>query len=328
MKKTVKVSKTNARSILIMLSLFGAVLKTTAQTVSYKVVYDDPMDVPNLFISVSPFYCEASAVGNAANIGFAFQGNYNLGKRLAFEASFANAYLDLNARNNNLVTGTEKPLSKHKQIEGGATFFFRSRLKNKSVQITLAATQSSKSYINAPSTIHAQTGLRGGVFYYNYAIQAEGKDYFTGTNTETKSDTALSEYNYHGISTNMNVAGSYIGLIRRKTVDICIQAAGYGQKSHSKIGEIYADVLFAPVVVYSDVVLTKSNVKYSLSSTASKFIGWRVGYQIFKPKTVGWQARLEFGQKPGWGVKSGYYLLAGWSLTFGIKAKPAKPTTN
>ena len=319
MKKAIlHIYKIKAKAISLSLLLCGTLSITNAQQVSYKVIYDDPLDVPNLFATVSPFFAEATDVGDFATIGFILQGNYNMGKRLAFEASFARAYLDINARGG-MITGTQNALSKHNNIEAGGVFFFRDKIKKKKVKIVLHSTSKTSTYIMAPATVHAQIGLRGGLFYYNYALQTDATtDYFIGTNPNSGKKDTLTTFNYHGISTNMNVTGVYLGIVRRKTYDILIQTGG-AQKSSSAIGEVYADLFIAPVVHYSDVL------GYSLSSTPSKYIGWRVGYQLIQPKAWGFQGRVEVGQKPGWGVKSGLYLNASFGISIGKKLKSSIP---
>jgi hypothetical protein len=334
MIKNLLFSANRTKTVLASILLMGASLSANAQgTVSYKIVSDDPLDVKNAFLSLQPFFCEAGATGDLAVIGYGFQANYNLGKRLAFEASFSKAYLDINADRYKTTTGTSDASRMHTNIEAGAELFLSQRVKMSHVVIGLSASQYSSTSMTIPASIFRQMGFRGGFFYYNYALHAEDKDYFLGQAANSSTVDTL-----RGINTNMNVPGTYVGVVVRKTTNVEVSATGYGYKKNRRISEYYFDVLLAPVVTYSSIIYQKEKyvpgsytyvpdgppVGYDLSPTTGKHFGWRLGWQFILPSTVGFQYKAEIGQKPGWGTKSGYYIGFGFGMTIGanIKIKP------
>lgn len=325
----------------VVLMLFCFVSQNKAQKVSYKVIYDNPLSAPNLLISLDPFVCEAGDVGDMANIGFLLQADYSLFKRLAFNLSYTRAYLDLNARNNESVTGsTDNKLRPHSQIDAGLNFYFQDKIKEKKVNVNLKSVGNTGYSITIPAKVHCQTALRAGISYYNYPVQAEDNDYFIGKNTISgQSDTLDDNYKATGetfLQTNMNVIGGWVGIEWKRTANICVSADGYGVKSSSKISEFYMDFLTAGVVSFSDMTLQlkKPNASgsyvpdgpaapYELSASPKRLIGGRIGWQYYLPvpDKFSFHFRVEMGQKPGWGTPSGFYLNCSAGITFGTSLK-------
>ncbi|MES2589607.1 MAG: hypothetical protein V4622_11560 [Bacteroidota bacterium] len=329
--------KTKNAMLVLALALISVSTYTKAQMVNYKVIYDDPMDMNNLFVSVDPCYFEGGDIGSKAFVGYTFQADYDMFNRLSFTANYMGSYMDLLADGTDVVTGTDNLLKKHSSQEAGLAFYFMDKQKPADIGMHLKTRGDVTTSITVPGTRRVQTGIRGGIFHYNYALETDDKDFFLGKNATTGEIDTLGNVEFEDYRTNMNVFGVYVGISRKKSHNVKVNVEGYGDRKNRKIGEFYLDFVPALTVSLKDIVYQEEDYQngtfvlvgpktaYDLSPTKKNLLGWRMGYQLIYPGRLGAHMKCEMGQKAGWGAQTGIYISASAGITIGNKLKFSKP---
>lgn len=300
---------------------------TQAQSVSYKVIENDP-DKRNLFIHLNPFNTQAYM--SDITIGYNIQATWMAAKHFQLQVDYRKAYLDMNA------TGIFSPegLKKSSQIEIGGAFNFVNRIKNISHRVVLKSSTSGKytytSSIYVMGEARRIKSLRGGflTLFSNHKID---NDFTQSSEGGMQGKTADGEVKYFRDSINFETinftarsVGFYGGIDFKTIKQLIVNAEGYGTKSCKTVNNFYLDALFTPLVVYDIKPNANqaafSNIDINIKENKRKVLGWRLGWQYTLNQPCGFNAKMEIGQQPGVATKT-FFMTFGFGITIGLKTK-------
>jgi hypothetical protein len=315
------------KNYLVVLLFCSFVQQLKAQSVSYKILENDP-DARKVFLEINPF--NAQYYGPDINIGADFGIHIWLGSRFQLEGNLRKAYLDAN------TTGDFVPenLSKASQFYAGGAFNLISSSNTRANRVVLASGKERRNMVSVTSIdVDAQSrnvvALRGGIqrFHNNVQIDNDITEEFTENDIQAEDvDGNLifirDTINFETINYEANSAGFYVGLNLKTIRRVIIETDDYDTKSNVRIDDVYADVLLCPSVKYlirpNDLQTAFSNLDFNNSVNKRKTIGWRLGWNFLSNKGAGLSWRVEGGQQPGRPDKS-WFLSVGMGLSIGIK---------
>lgn len=291
-----------------------AALAANAQDVHYKVVSDDPRDLKNCAIYLEPFYLDFSGVN--MHMGWNLKAEASPLKRTTFTFEFRKPYkkdLDFKAKEvyDANIPAPGNGLKSATYMEGGLTWFFRDKNKNRSLKVILSQTRSGDyeitRYINVPGTKRKMWGLKGGAYVYTTATQfvSEQDSMFTLKTKDGKEQLTMGD-NLTGGQT-LNEFGTMLrtvvisgGLHWRSMTDLWI-SSDYGTRGNSGLKDFYIDALFAPVLNFAD-VKTPDGKEWELdfADGVVKRLGFRMGWSgRSRMNDVGMCYKFELGARPG-----------------------------
>ena len=327
-----------------------AARSTEAQSVSYKVLEDNP-DKDNIHVNVLPFYVDYAG-GNNLSLGYGLQSSVQVKKKWTFQLYFEHPYSAVfdwgyHFATVGIFTSPTKNIPVHfMHIELGGVYELWDKTKQKGRRVVLSSYTSGRfthtTYITVPATVMRSTGVRGGLYSYHTSITArqngtvagdlggagvissDGTRFGGAANLNTGNTPEDPNFNTES-ATNMRVLGVYGGISLISKTRIIIDADGYGECGFGKLFSFYADVIIAPVRI--DPFEGSNGKNYELSGGKAKGFdkrpfGCRVGYDYnFSKKAIGYYAKTEVGLTPGLSHGGVYAMLAfGMSINGHIKA--------
>lgn len=277
------------------------VTNVNAQSVSWKVLEDDPYDIKNFSLAIDPLFSEFSGM-NGYSFGWGARAEYMMGKRI--QASFdirsgfgTKGYLISNDNTRNYF-----------YTEGSLGLIFYNKDKKRNVPIILSQTTSgnTKTTISikggVPATVRRVTSLRGGIYQMtnslSYKYLADSLTTFKGGASDFKLKDSSSNVNFSGQYGGFASTAIFAGINFRKIVQLAIDVDGWGYRQNKRYTDFYIDGIFAPVVLIKD-FKTPDGTKYDVKYDKISYFGWRMGWVWRKPKDQGFSAKFEFGNRPG-----------------------------
>lgn len=314
------------KKILLAAIFTSAITSTKAQTVSYKILENDP-DKRNLFIHVNPFNVQAYFAN--ITIGYNVQATWLAAKNFQFQVDFRKAYLDGDA------TGVFSPkgLKKASQIEVGGVFNLSNKLKNCSHRVVLSSSSSGRYNYTQSISVMAEArkifGIRGGFvsFFNNHHLSSfSGKNdvIMKGKSADGQIRYVYDSLSYEAMNFTIRSTGIYAGIDFKTIKHLLVNTDSYGEKGCKTVNNFYLDVLFTPLVVYklkpNTGQTTFNNVDINISDNKRRLLGWRFGWQYITNKSLGFNAKMEIGQQPGL-YKQSFFMALGFGFTIGLKTK-------
>lgn len=267
------------------------------QTVNYKVIKDQPEDVPNYWINLELLQFELAYKNmSGGNFGLGINSVINYNNKMGAEVTFRRSYLTL-------LDNTNRT-----QFELGAYYHLFSKTKIRSQKVVL----SSRSYssggrnytetksIQVPGTVLKSLGLRAGLGYNSIPFEAEQEDHnFTG-------------------KFKLQTFGLYAGILNTKQMNLRIDTDNFGVCGTGFVRRYYLDVLFNPV---RSMVEIGTDIKNETNKPG--VFGFRGGVEFLlpEPRKIHGNAmytKIEAGMRPYEGV----YVMG--SFGFSFKRKSAK----
>ncbi len=324
------------KSIFIGTAIAGLSATSFAQSVSYKVISDDPKTYKPSAAYVDVFNADTYL---NPNIGYGVKLETVLLKRIMPYINYKYSYLD--AATHHVVSGyptAEGGLKKQMILDLGGVLFLADGTKKKNLKVVLSSFSSGNythtRYMMIPGQRRRMFGVEGGIYYNRKALEFEDNshamyNYKSPAGQEVAMESVGSSgtnqpagESYKPLSMT-NVASVYGGVRMRKVTSLFIMAEGR-TKSNARVSDLYADLMLAPVVPIKDVVdINGAKWGIEAKSGAIRHLGWRVGYSMRGVRTLGFQYNFEFGQKPGPQLGKGFMdngtyisLGMGFSLAF------------
>lgn len=339
----------------------------TSQTVQYKTILDDPGKLKPVVISFD--ILTADTWGTNSFMGYGLRADINILKYGSVHVDYRKAYLDGNAKKPDNLSAARQ-LKKHRSYELGFSFNLFKSEKKKSLDVILSSSTlfygnkmliSGRS-ISVPGTKANILQLRGGIANFRAAIDESpeydaARDKFDQRTLFLSKDTASVVVGYgtgykgvYGIKAQMRMMLFYAGISWRTITNLVISHTDSknGIASHSNNYNFFADALFGGNPVFSnhseysitDVVAKNfpkntNLTEWELSSSKTKKIGWRLGWEAKINNGVGMTYKVEFGSRPGYTGKKGilspnaYLMLtAGFSIPVGKSNKKLARDSN
>lgn len=319
------------------------VIKGNAQNVTYTTSTDDPDDVKNFQVHLSPFYMDMSRA-NLINMGWELWATADIKKKLRFMTSFRSSYLELNKPPavsevppiNTYYTKAH--IGKSWKFEAIGQFNFVDRTRKGSVKVILEqyttgygkySTTHTK-YLMVPGTIRKSYGLRGGIYNLYTAIKLENTKGLNGGSAfyildKKHAQSALSDTIKMSGYNSMNSMVFAAGIDMRKVVNLIINTDTYGTCASRSSTNLYVDLLLAVFNNYRNVFYIDSGktTEYTVKPFGKRPLGWRVGWQFTNPEKAGMSMKFEFGKRPEWQSKgaSGIFMdfNVGINIPFRVK---------
>ena len=290
-------------------------LQLNAQRVTYSTNYDDPGRLRNLNFYFSPLYGEVTTferndgkkiADNRAQMGWALGAKLEtipgvLDKRFGVVFRYRRAY-NRDSTEPKQITATN--------LEIGGSFKLFEKVKEKSYRIRVSSTRTTETSLGGVTMTQLNRFfVRGGIFSSKSPVNVMSKD------------------------TDVRGSGFYGGI--KFTRGVCYEAdiSGYGYRGKEFRSSLYADLMFAPKVVYSPYTSTKtSGPDWNPTTTTTttditqelkkinsipKF-GYRLGYlmEYNSGSGVGFNYVMEIGKKPPY---HGYYFYIGGGISFNFQ---------
>ncbi len=300
----------------------GFITQLSAQNVSYKVLTDDP-DTKNLSVALNVI--DFSTYSSNMSIAYNIIGNAQLGKLLQADADIRRSYNDISAG-----MFSPKDIGKGHEFRLGGRFNLSNRHRQGKTKVVLSSFTSGNyrhtTFINVPATYRRILSVRGGIQNYRQICDLSvmpGKDdnimYYKDAagNKQIVKDNASFETMHYVV----NSTGIYAGISYQSMVNVSIQAEGYGKRSRSISNDFYADIILTPLVNYglkpnTGQMAAYKDVDINNDYNSKNYMGWRVGWQAFMGRKIGFTTKCELGQQPG-NYQGTWYLSVGMGLGIG-----------
>ncbi len=302
----------------------------------YKLIRNDPEGAKNLHVTVSPFFFDLSVFNGAA--GADLGAYYNFNNKFAVHGAYQYAlYYDNGSENviNSYTSNTGVSASGNspfRNIQFGGTYFFFSQLKSVTENITVKSESSGRVttnyYIPVPADELTMYGARLGFHSLRSNISA-GSGNTVGFVAIPKDGSPNRVYDYGNYSTMMGMNMINLGVSRTTVTDILIDVTDIGERESKGKSEVYLDLLYAPAIVYSDMLIQGSNSSGSNEiitanvndSTARSRFGIRAGYNTYSTSVVGLNYGIEGGLRPGPGSSALNLIYLNVRIAVSLNAK-------
>lgn len=321
--------------VLAGLLIMGMALR--AQTVSYHKTENDPDDYKRSMLYLDLFTADTYL---DACLGSAIKVETMVGSRIMPFVQTRFAWSD--AATHHVVSGyPENKGGQKKQLvlDMGSAFYLVNRNATKNVKVILSSSSfggyTHTRYIRIPATVKKLFGVEGGVYLNRRGLEFDTKShpYYKyqskdGSVTVPIDEVGSSTGNvqptgeaYKPLSMT-HIVSIYGGLHYRRLTNVEI-STGEGIKANRNTLDLYADVMYAPVVPIANVV-DNSGTEWKLvpQSGAIKHLGWKAGFTHHNCKKVSFEYNFEFGRKPGPVLgkdfmNNGSYISLGMGLSIG-----------
>lgn len=271
-----------------------------AQKVNYTVLSDDPKNVKAFSLSLEPFYADLGAPD--IHLGYSVRADLLLFKRLELRADFRKAYLDINGdETKKQYFYPKKEAKKATFAEAGISLFFSDKIKKSQAKLVLSSRTSGNTtytkYIMIPALKRKLFGVRGGLYLNSLAFQVDDNGEFFEVAAKDPNATATAAMDN---TVSMYTTSVLYGGLHFKTIVDVVAKTDYGTKKVGSMTDFYLDVLFAPIVNFSD-VMSPDGVLHKMDAKSEnvKRIGWRAGWTYRHPNKVAFCYKLELGARPG-----------------------------
>jgi len=301
---------------------FGLLTNLSAQEVSYKVLTDDP-DTKNLSVALNVI--DFSTYSSNMSIAYNVIGNAQLGKLLQADADIRRSYNDMSA-------GIFSPedIGKSHEIRLGGRFNLVNRTSSGKTRVVLSSYTSGNyrytTSIRVPATYRRIFSVRGGIQNYLQICDLSsipGKDdnilYYK--DAAGNKQQAVDKTSFETLHYTVAASGLYAGLSYQSMVNVIIQAEGYGKRSRSIANDFYGDIMLTPLVTYTfkpnnNQMAAYKNIDLNNDYNSKLYMGWRIGWQAFMGRKIGFTTKMELGQQPG-NYRGNWYLSIGMGLGIG-----------
>lgn len=323
--------------VLTLSTAIAASIGASAQRVSYKVATDAPDAYKRTMLYLDLFTVDTylePALGSAAKLETV------IGDRIMPWAQVKFAWTD--AASTHAVTGypmVDGGQKKQLSTDVGAALFLINKEANRKIKVVLSSHSFGgyrhTKYLMVPGTVKKMFGVEGGLNFMRKALRFEDQSHqffryqsmdgsqnlpIEGVGSSGTPQPAGLAYAPQSMTNVMSIAA---GIHYRRVTNLTIQTDEYGTRSNRSTGDLYANVLVAPVVSIANVI-DPAGVEWKLVAQdgGKKNLGWRLGYTHHNSVKVGFSYNFEVGQRPGpvMGddfLNNGTYISLGMGLSIG-----------
>ena len=273
-----------------------------------RIIKNNPEKAANLHIGLSPAYIDA----NNSNIalGFGAEAAFLWNNRLNLSARYQHAYLDRIEEDKldnapGLASTGSMP---SRNAEFGAIYYFKKDTSAIPESIFISRRKLAGDNIDISINVQAKRlrlwGLRSGfIAYKSFIRDNEGAIEFKGYIVDDPTQQII---NFHGAySTMMETNTIYAGISRLDISDLLLQIEGHGQRTKQRRAELYADIMYAPEIVYYNMSArgTANSIgfqEYNINTfTPRSRFGARFGFTRWSLQPLGVGFGAEVGVRPG-----------------------------
>jgi hypothetical protein len=292
------------------------------------VIGNYPEHSENLNILLNPAYVDL--YGLNVNMGYEASVHYTRNK-FSFWAGYRGSYYELVIKNtiaeDNSLGGPADGLATAKNIEIGAEYNYVTRKETNEELIKLGRHGGYSFSRRMQADYLLNYGYRFGVQYFETYIsgdQVPFSGYFISDPRKRIINFGLGQ-----VGTVMQENIINLGASMTNTHDLLVKNQWLGKKRVAYKTYIYGDLMFAPAMVYSNVIMKSypnlSRLQYTdfdiNTATPKSRFGARVGFTYYDLSTIGLTFGLEAGLRPGPNVATGFYAMAKFGVSINAKIK-------
>lgn len=318
----------------------------STRVINYKTVFDDPYDINQLWVNLSPI--SAYAGSDNVSLGYGVSARLFVKSKLQFTGSFHSNYapgtdlMRTNAKQNasvHLLPVGERHDAVYKQVntfipfslvELGVQYAISDVEKRSTSRIMLTSKKvrvmefTNVDEISVNSRNRHIWGVRlGGQSYgstvsLNKPMERQGAILTTDNGTQlTAQGQTLSEGNAstkyrNQLYSNLRVAAVTVGGSYQLIRNVAIKADKFGNLANNIIVSTFADVMVAPSPMLDDVRIARATGGYDTYSTkglAVRKLGFRTGFDVSYNQDLHYSFGAEMGVRPGL-QSQGFYVAA------------------
>ncbi len=310
--------------------LAASTLTANAQKVNYSVVETDPDRAKTTTLDLQ-FLNLGTYQG--FGMGYGIKAETMLTDKIGAFLEYKNTYFETpNSSSASSELGAIVPsagLKHNMNIEAGGTYFFLKRKVASNVKVQLSSMSFGNvtviHYTSVPSLVQHMLGARGGLTYFQKALDFESAShkYFNYKSKDGKTNVPIDE-EFAGLHvqpdgnswepfTNSKVFAIFAGLDYRNIRNTIIQAEDYGRCANATSFDIYFDLMVAPSISFANVIDTaRHEWQIVPTSKGTSNFGYRFGVTRHPGRTVGFSSTLEFGKKPSAVMGAGFFNTGGY----------------
>ena len=329
------------------------------RVINYKTVFDDPYDINQLWIGISPLSAYVSGtnmalgfslttrimLGSKAQINGVYQGSYGKGldqvRFLAEKNGGINYRSGLErrdrtiAQNNNFVPFTHLELGGQyaiadREVKGTSKIMLTSK-KARVMEFT------NVDYVVVNSKTRHIWAARAGAKLFgsavilnpamkkqNLSLKATDGTTLMPNGSTVSADGATSRGTGNQLFSNLQYIGAYVGGSYTRINNVTIKADKFGNLANNVAFTAYSDFIVAPKPILTEVQLesaTGPTNKVDVSGLKVNKLGFRTGFDIFYNQDLHYSVGAEVGYAPGLRNQR-LYMMARFSFpTFSFKIK-------
>ncbi len=318
-------------------ALLIAAVSAKAQNSRYKIVENDPDKARTTTLDLQIF-----DLGWYQGIGMSLGGRAHtfLTPKVEPFLAYKKAYVNDPAISDGAYDGTivsKGGIKSGIAAEAGCSYYFFSRKVASTTKMNLNAVASRdlilQYYSEVPTIVKHMVGARGGITYNRRTMDLydQTHPYYFYKSSDGKYtvpiddfDPKVSHLQPAGFAanpyTNMHVVAIFAGICYKNIKHTKIDVEDVGRRQKAKNLDLYADVMFAPIMGIANVIDTQKREWLIVphTNTMHRF-GYRVGLSKHSGKTVGTTYTLEAGKKPAAAIGQGFFNTGGFiNITYGM----------
>ena len=301
--------------------------RSLRDTFSFTQLRNDPANASNLTLLLDPFYFEL--YGLNPNLGYAASLRYRWQNKLALKLSYRGSYYESVEKESvgqpGSFGGPATGVSTLQSIDLNGDYYFNSQIDTnvESVNIGIFRGFAFNERVNA--LFQLQYGLRLGVQYFQTFVSGDQipfSGYFENDPAKKVINFGLEQLGTMMEENIINIGASITG-----RHDLLITNHTLGQSKVMNETYLYGDILFAPAMAYTNVILTNyqyiSREQYTdfvvtNNITKSRF-GFRIGFDYCDLSRAGLSFSMEAGIRPGPSSDTGLYVMGKFGVALNAK---------
>lgn len=308
----------------------------SARVINYKVTFDDPYDINQVWLFFSPLAINASAAN--MNLGFSVGTRIFATPNFQVQAGFQSSYgqpLDhsRNTAEKSAMVRWRSGQDRHDRtslqgnkfipfmnLELGGQYHLIDRERKSTSRIMLTSKKarveefSNVDYITVNSRNRQIYSIRGGGQLYSSTVSlgrpmrrqgltltSEGGLKLNPDGSTTAADGLTSITKGNQLFTNLQYAGFYVGGAYTLIKNVAIKADKFGNLANNITVSGYADILAAPAPMLDNLLINKEGGGFETVSTSSMKInkaGFRTGFDVFYNQDLFYAIGGEIGYRP------------------------------
>lgn len=314
---------------LIHFALLFTAITLSSQTLTYKVLRENT-DVKFIHAKISP----ADVLVSTSRMAFsASPGIKAYAKGLYFTANYDFQYIDNMASYITNVKGSSVYKSTKSRYANTTLGYSFSKIKQGKVYIRLGSGSTNggmtkiEKYTYVDAKYKQQFGVQGGY--------QKGFSHLTVPSgisvTDYYDESAKVVQTQYKTSTFMEYAWLSFGGSYSKMIDVEVDLSTYGVRSNESLTRFYGNILLSTQSSLEDIYMVSDfgssssyTHRYVLNgNTNLSRLGFNIGYEVFKIKSIGLFYNLEIGLMPGVKIEGAGngYLSFKWGMLIGKKSK-------
>jgi hypothetical protein len=296
------------------------VIHKKADKYSYSVITDNPAKQGLLTLMLDPFIADLNDLN--LNLGAGATVNYNFRNIFGISGKYRIAYTESAPKNDyTLPVGGIPPFS---QLDVCGMIHLVSRIDSGTESITVTTEEKEHHTVSVPAKQLITYSLRAGyISLETYA--AGGNLVYSGYDISDPNKIPRDIGGNFGSVMREKVI--YLGYANSNISHLVVDFDIFGRKRKGSVIGWYADVMYAPVLTYSDVVVVGEDqggntihTTYHVDDNTSKFrFGARAGFTYGTLSVTGSSIGLEAGMRPAPDPISGLYFLVDVGLSLNAR---------